>query len=319
MGETNARRGLMNSGQAKQHLRYHIIGQIHVGLLRRGDALPSIRRVAHETGADHRAVAAAYRALAAEGLVEIRPGSGVYLAGADGPPPPAGAGAWLGELLMGGWTRRTSRAGMGDAVARVTSARVRCAVVESNEDHLVAIAAELAGDFSLEVAPVLVSPAGEGASAIAATAADADVVVTTAFHEALGRAAAARAGKPCVVVKVNPAFSAAVGRMLAGNVTAVIADPRFAARGRAHLEVTPHRGSVRFVLADELSGPPERSPELRGQAVLITRAARRRLGLPEYHLIPPPTPYLAPDSARELCDAIVARALGSPVGRADPI
>src|SRR4051812_23472079 len=69
----------MNGEATEQHLRYLIVGLLHVGRLRRGDPLPSIRAVARDFGADHRAVAAAYRVLEAEGLVEIRPGAGVYL------------------------------------------------------------------------------------------------------------------------------------------------------------------------------------------------------------------------------------------------
>lgn len=298
----------MNSEQAERHLRYRIVGLLHVGKLKRGDALPSIRRVAHETGTDHRAVAAAYRALEAQGMVEIRRGSGVYLAGEGGSTEmEAGAERWLGDVLLEGWSRRVPRAELAGQVERVAASRVRCACIESNEDHLVALAAELQGDFSLDVAPVLVSPGGDASVPRDAVEA-ADLVVTTAFHADAGRAAAARAGKPCVVVRVNPAFSAAVARALAGDVTAVIADPRYGARGKAFLDASPHRGRVRFVQVDELAGPPEKSPELKGETVLMTRAARRRLGLPEYHLVPEPT-YLSADSARELFGAIVAHAL----------
>jgi hypothetical protein len=88
-------------------------------------------------------------------------------------------------------------------------------------------------------------------------------------------------------------------------VTAVIADPRYGARGEAYLDVTPHRGQVRFVLADELGRRPGAPLDLRSESVLLTRAARRRLRLPEYHLVPSPPTYISRESARELCEKIV--------------
>ncbi|HEX8242624.1 MAG TPA: GntR family transcriptional regulator [Longimicrobium sp.] len=296
----------MNSEQTMRQLRYRITGLLHVGRLRRGDPLPSIRAVARELGVDHRRVAEAYRALAAEGLVEIRAGSGVYLAR------DAGAGpvlreteGWLSSVLLEGWTRRTGRRELAELVDRCARLTVSCACVESNEDHLVALAAELRDDFSLQVEPVLVSPSADEASIPGRALAAADLVVTTVFHEAAGRAAAARAGKPCIVLRLNPDFAAEVSRRLAGRqVTTVVADPRYAARAAAYLEVTPHRGQVRFALVDELGGAAG-DVDVHGGDVLLTRAARRRLGLPEYHLVPSPPPYISRESAGELFDAIV--------------
>lgn len=298
----------MNSEQVERHIRYRIIGDLHVGRVQQGDLLPSIRSLAKEVGADHRAVAAAYRMLEAEGLVEIRPGSGVYLAAH------ASAGIiqsetdrWLSEVLMEGWNRRIARADVAELVDRCAVSPVRCACIESNEDHMVALVAELEEDFSLRVQPVAVSPGAESDSIPDAALAAADVVVTTAFHESAGRAAAARMGKPCIVLSLNPAFAAEINRrLLARSLTAVIADPRFGARAWAYLDVTPHRGRVRLVLVDELGGPGAEDIDLDSDDVLITREARRRLGLPEYHLVPAPPTYISPASARELCELVVS-------------
>lgn len=299
----------MNGEQTTRYLRYFIYGLLHVGKLKRGDELPSIRAVAREIGVDHRRVADAYRALAAEGLVEIRAGSGVYLAhelapAADREPEPE---SWEGGVLLEGWMRGMPRRQVGAMIGRAGSASVRCALVESNEDHMVAISAELEEDLSLGVEPVMVSPSASAAEIPARAMAGADLLVTTVFHAAAARAAARRAGTPCIVLRLNPRFAAEVARRLAcREVTAVIADPRYGARGGAYLDVTPHRGVVRFLTVDELPGS---GVEVDGEGVFLTRAARRRLGLPEYHLIPSPPPYISRDSAREILDAVVRIAL----------
>jgi hypothetical protein len=181
--------------------------------------------------------------------------------------------------------------------------------VESNEDHMVAIAAELEADFSLDVHPVLVSPSAAPDSIAPREVAAVDLVVTTVFHEEAARAAAAGAGKPCVVVSLNPQFAAEINKALSGReVTAVIADPAFGDRARAYLDVTPHRGRVRLVLVDQLGGPGD-PVDLESDSVLVTRAARRRLGLPDHHLVEAPPTYISPASARELCEVIVALTL----------
>jgi hypothetical protein len=264
--------------------------------------------MAASLGADHRLVAAAYRSLETEGLVEIRPGAGVFLA-LD-----VSAGAlqgevegWLSGVLLEGHNRGVARAELARLVERCAATPLRCACVESNEDQMVAVAAELEESFSLDVRPVLVSPAAS-APVPADALADADLVVTTVFHAAAVRVAAERAGKPLVVPRVDPRFAERVARVLnAGETTAVITDPRFSARAMAFLEMTPQRGRARFVLVDDLDTEPD--VDLHSESTLITRAARRRLGLPEYHLVPPPPGYISSESAGELCQAIVALGL----------
>jgi len=301
----------MNGEQIERHLRYMITGLLHVGRLQRGVPLPSIRGTAASLGVDHRLVAAAYRALEAEGLVEIRPGSGVYLA-ADVSAEAVGseAAGWLGGVLLEGWNRGIARGEVAALVERCAGLPVRCACVESNEDHMVAVTAELESAFSLEVRPVLVSPGGDAPVPPDALAGF-DVVVTTAFHAAAARAAAALAGKPCVVLRVNPPFAARVAGLLARpEITTVIADPRYSARGTAYLHMTPHRGRVRFVMADDVGS----DVDLASESTLVTRAARRLLGMPDYHLVEPPPGYISPDSARELFGAIVALGLAATEG-----
>lgn len=298
----------MNEDQVERHLRYHIMGLLHVGRLKRGAPLPSIRGMAANLGADHRLVAAAYRSLETEGLVEIRPGAGVFLAlDVSASVLQGEVEGWLSAVLLEGRNRGVARAELARLVERCAATPLRCACVESNEDQMVAFAAELEESFSLDVRPVMVSPAA-GAPVPADALADADLVVTTVFHAAAVRVAAAQAGKPLVVPRVDPRFAERVARVLnAGDTTAVITDPRFSARAMAFLEMTPQRGRARFVLVDDVGTGAD--VDLHSESTLITRAARRRLGLPEYHLVPPPPGYISSESASELCQAIVGLAL----------
>lgn len=294
--------------EVREMLRRRILGKLHVGSLRAGDRLASIRQVTAETGADHRAVAAAYRALEEEGLVEVRAGSGVYVASAgpvaDVLPETA---HWLAGVLTEAWERRIPRAELGRLAARCTGAGLRCACIESNEDHLVALTAALAEEFSVDAHPVRVAvdaaPGGTPPDAVA----EADLVVTTAFHAEYGRWAAEAAGRPLVVAALDRDFVRALDRQLAaGGMTAVFVDRGFQARGEAFMPW--HTPRTRYVPLDQMANaiPPV---DPRGDAVLLTRAARRALGMDDFHLLPPPARFIGPETARELQEVIVRIAL----------
>ena len=66
--------------QIANELRGRIERALMTGALAHGDRLPSTREMGAELDADPRVVLAAYRDLAGEGLVELRPRSGVYVA-----------------------------------------------------------------------------------------------------------------------------------------------------------------------------------------------------------------------------------------------
>jgi DNA-binding transcriptional regulator YhcF (GntR family) len=143
-------------------LRDRILNALHLGLLRPGDRLPSIRTLWREMGVDHRVVAQAYRTLEAEGLVEVRGRSGVYLAPQDqfGGELLAETARWLAGVLVEAWKRRLDhrRRPRADPPLHQQTATLRCACVESNEDQMTAYTAELAEQFGLDPDPVRIAP-----------------------------------------------------------------------------------------------------------------------------------------------------------------
>ena len=296
----------MRTGEdIERRLRYRILGLLHAGQLHPGDRLPSIRELVQETGADHRVVSRAYHALAAEGLVEIRPGSGMYVSREEtGAAAHSEATSWLADVLLGGWERRLGRMQVGDAISRCASVRLRCACIESNQDHMTALVGELEDDFALDVMPVMISSGARAGTLDPERLDGTHLVVSTVFHADAARAVAARAGLPFVLLSLDSAFAAEIDRRLReGPQTAVVVDVGFAARGEAYFAVTGHQGRVRYVLADRVEAEGV-SPD--DPTVLLTRAARRRLGLEDYHLLPPPMRVISVDSARELFRIIVS-------------
>lgn len=290
-----------------ERLRRQIVGLLHSGRLRPGDRLPSIRELAGQSGVDHRVVSRAYRALAEEDLVEIRPTAGVFVsAGGATEAAREQPADWLAELLLGAWERQVSRSSVLELVRQCSSRGLQCGCIESNEDHMVALTGELETDFSLEPVPLLLDP-GRGAESIAADQLHSvDLIVTSVFHVDTARRMGAEIDKPVVVATFHPEFTREVDRRLRERpVTTVHVDEEYAARGREYLAVTTHRDRVRFVGIDELEG---KEIDLEAPDVMVTRAARRRLGLPDFHLIAEQR-VISPEAARNLCCTITELSL----------
>ncbi|HEX8272896.1 MAG TPA: GntR family transcriptional regulator [Longimicrobiaceae bacterium] len=290
-------------------LRDRLLNALHVGRIRPGDRLPSIREVARDTGADHRAVAAAYRVLQEEGLVEVRGRSGVYVAQQErlGGELLAETARWLAGVMTDAWRRQIPLRELHDLLRRCTQTRLRVACVESNVDQMTAYCAELQELFGLEAHPVYLAAGGEhpeDAVRLQAELDCADLVVTTRFHAARVQRAALPAGKPVVVVMVHSQIVEAIRRELErGELVVVSADPEFGERIRAmHGQGEGSGASIRLVAAADRESVERISPE---RTVLLTRAARMSL---EGVRLPPSIPHsptFSPQTARELAEAII--------------
>jgi DNA-binding transcriptional regulator YhcF (GntR family) len=294
-------------------LRDRILNALHLGLLRPGDRLPSIRTLWREMGVDHRVVAQAYRTLEAEGLVEVRGRSGVYLAPQDqfGGELLAETARWLAGVLVEAWKRRLTIADVPELIRRCTQTRtLRCAVVESNEDQMTAYTSELQEQFGLDPYPVRISPVPLPRPErsvefhwVEDELRKCDLVVTTSYHARLVRKAAENVGIPAVVLTVNPEVVETIQKRLKeGPLTVVAVEESFGDRMRAmYSDDTPDR--IRVVLAGDAAALAALDED---EPVLLTRAARTAVGphaaLP---LLLPYSPTFSPHTARELLGVII--------------
>jgi PAS domain-containing protein/DNA-binding transcriptional regulator YhcF (GntR family) len=289
-------------GSVYERLRTWIASGLHLGHLRPGSRLPSIRQVADAAGAEHRAVAAAYRTLAAEGLVEVRNRQGAFVAGNWEPAPPAlgETAEWLAGVLEGASGLRIRVPQLSDVVARwTTSARIRCACIESVEDERAALVAEMAGQWGMDafaVAPDRVRADGRGAPEALHGA---ELIVTTAFHATEAHAAGRALGVPVLVLAAGAEMVQAAEEVLArGPLTAVVADPAYAARLRFL------RGSerLRVMLADDAAALSSIAP---AECVLLTPAARQRLGSEAPRMLVPLPSFVSRTPARIIASFLI--------------
>ena len=286
-----------------ERLRNEIIGMLHIGRLRQGDRLRSIRQVAQDFDVDHRMVARVYSMLADEGLVEVRGRSGVYMAQQETNEPLRETTSWMARVMADAWIRRIKTKDVPSLFQRAFGKQLRCVFAESTEDHEVAACAELSADFGLAVSPVRISkrfsrPDGR---AVEESLRNADFLVTTAFHASYLAPVAAAVGKPMVTIEVNRLLRDSVMSLLrSGSVTVVMADQDFLERARAYLapEISAR---IRLLLVAD----PRARDGIADRQTLYTRAARRRLGLDEYHLIPWPASFISASVAQKLAETMV--------------
>lgn len=291
-----------------ERLRDRIITALHVGRLHGGDRLPGVRDVARDTGANPRTVAKAYRQLEDEGLVEMRARSGVYVAQQDhwGGKLLEETGRWLGGILLEAWKRNIRIPDLADLIRRCTrEGQIRAACVAGNEDDRRAICEELTMNFGIHsvAIPVADLPSNGDWAELPPAMHEVDLIVATPPHAGTARAAADALGKPLVMVSLHPDLVGAIERRLrAEHLTVVCADPAFGDQVRS-LHGGQRQDQIRVVLASDHDAVAQLDPE---EPVLLTRAAQERL--PKQAALTalvPFTPFISPDSARQIAEWMV--------------
>jgi hypothetical protein len=231
--------------------------------------------------------------------------------------PSAGAGLdaavsermkWLGTVLAGAWLRRIPLTELATRVASLFEQPVRCACIESAADHMEAFCVELAEDFGLATESITLEPPGGSAARDEALLRKElprfDMAVTTAFHAARVRPVATELGIPSVIVAVNPRLASTINRKLHGDspLRVIVADARYAQRAEEYLSALAQGSRYEILLADD---PKARRAVEAGEEVLLTRAARRRLGIAGPHLEAEIAPFIAAPAAEEVINAMI--------------
>ena len=286
-------------------LRGRLLRALQASALASGDRLPSARDLAQELELDHRLVLAAYRTLADEGLVELRQRGGIYVAtrptSADGVPPlPA---AWFAEVLAQGLTREIPATELSEWLRRCTETlRLRVAVVASTSDQGAGLCRELADDFGLEPECVPADELRESARPPLGVR-RADLIVTTAAHEAWVRALGHELRKDVCVVDVRPDLVRGEWSLLFRRpVYAVVADAEFGEMLRRFFADVPGSANLRILVLgrDDLDEIPDDAP------TYLTQRARANLGgITIRGRVLPAARTISPASARALLGFIV--------------
>ncbi|HEV2130330.1 MAG TPA: ATP-binding protein, partial [Longimicrobiaceae bacterium] len=293
-------------------LRAQIQAALYLGDLIPGDRLPSIREMAGKLDVTHYAVVRAYEALAAEGLVERRDRSGIYVAPQQrlGEGPIGETAGWISQVLTESWEHQIKFSLLPQLLQRsIAAARLHCACVESDADTLAALCTDVEQYFAVETSALSpdsfpVPHPGEmiDEESVPPEIRGADVLLTTTFHASAVRAVAEALGKPVVVATANPDHVETIEqRARDGGVTVVCLDPAYGERVRG-LRGGRYRDRIRVVLAEDAPAVEALDADA---PVLLTRAAHQRIGRSDLRLLVPFSPCFSRPCAQALTEILV--------------
>ena len=286
-------------------LRSRVLRGLQAGTLVAGERLPTSRELAAEFDVDYRLVIAAYKALASEGLVELRPRGGIYVADAGAPRaghPPLPE-AWLAEVLTEGIAREIPGPELHEWLRRsVETLRLRAVTITTTLDQGYGLCRELRDDFGLEADALLAEELLDAAESPLSLR-RADLLVTTDAHAEQARALATELGRAAIVVQVRPELAGGEWALLLRRpVYAVVASEQFGEMLRRFFEGVPGIENLRILVLgrDDLEQIPAGAP------TYVTQRVRAELGdirIPGRIL--PPARTIAAESAREIFTFIV--------------
>jgi DNA-binding transcriptional regulator YhcF (GntR family) len=290
-------------------LRDRIARELASGALEHGDRLPSVRELGESFNTDPRVVLGAYEQLVEEGLVEIRPRSGVFVTGGE---TTVGVASilhrrWILETMAGAIERDIPFSRLGEHIRIGTSMRrLRAAVIECNTDQLQSMRAELENYFGLEVETVELD--GIVPESPARELRDADLLISGG-HDREIASIAGRLSKPHIITRVRPSLITRLARLLArGPVYFLVVDPRFGAKMRRLLASMPDSENFHALVVglDDLDVIPSGAPTYVMRGAMARVEGTRHRG----RVISPLRIFAAP-TAREILSCILELSTGA--------
>jgi DNA-binding transcriptional regulator YhcF (GntR family) len=266
----------LRSADVASMLRRRIQFGLHLGQMHPGDRLPSLRAAASEFGVDQRSVLAAYRELEAEGIVEMRPRSGIYVAGDTNAAPRIDPSArWMSDIFLQGFAHGVPPVSLGSTLAdAVRATTLVAACLECNADQMLWLSSQLREEFGIDAN--LIDESTLDTEAAAARLAESHLIVTTAFHAGAARALGEQFGLPVVVATAGPDGSQLRAELSRGPVYFIGTDQRYAQKLLAASASSRWMANLRPIVIDGQT--PANIPD--DGPVLVTRAAAELLGEP---------------------------------------
>jgi DNA-binding transcriptional regulator YhcF (GntR family) len=242
-----------------EQVREQLLSALHTGKLGAGDRLPSVRQLALRNGINVKTALAIYQRLRDESYLELRTGSGAYVAAIEGAD--LAQAYWLSML-------RLIKSNLSEAVhlrvgpeqyaalvqsyvSRPRSSAPSFALIECNHEQINVFANEISSRLRVPVLPVPLAKLRSPDRSSARLLAETDYFLTTHFHFREVKQLVGHSGKKLLQIALNPAFfSTLVAGARCGRLLMIVSNTDFFPRfKRALLDVGTPREVVERISA----------------------------------------------------------------------
>lgn len=197
-----------------EQAREQLISALHMGRLRSGDRLPSVRQVALRNNLNLKTAFAIYQRLKGEGYIEIRTGSGAYISDIERMDLDQAYCLSIFHLIKANLAQASQLKIAPRQYAELVQSfvdksqvnKTQVAVIECNQEQSNLFATELAERLQVGVTPVILSELDNPDPKLAKTLARMNYFVTTDFHFNQVKEFGADYKKKILQVRLNPDF-----------------------------------------------------------------------------------------------------------------
>ena len=219
-----------------EQAREQLISALHMGRMRSGDRLPSVRQVALRNHVNLKTAFSIYQRLREEGYIEIRMGSGAYVTDLDRLDLDQAYCLSVFHLIKSNLSqasqlrldpRQYARL-VQNFIGKTQRRSTRIAVVECNNEQIHLFASEISDRLKVTVVPVLLDRLENPDRRLSRLLTRFDYFVTTDYHFAQVKELGFRYGTKTLQVRLNPAFvPMLIGAARRGPVLMVVSDTTF--------------------------------------------------------------------------------------------
>jgi DNA-binding transcriptional regulator YhcF (GntR family) len=230
---------LLDKNQATslfEQARDQLLTALHLGSVRGGQRLPSVRQIAQRSGINTKTAFAIYQRLQQEGYIELRTGSGAYVAEIDRVDLDQTYCLSILQLIKANLAEASHleldapryQALVERYINRSRLAATQVTVVECNEEQIHLFAHEISSRLQVRVFPVLLSQLLHADRRTARALAQSDYFLTTDYHFKQVQEIAGRYRKKLLQLRLNPAFlTELVKAARRGRILMIVSDANF--------------------------------------------------------------------------------------------
>jgi DNA-binding transcriptional regulator YhcF (GntR family) len=228
-----------------EQAREQLITALHMGKLRAGDRLPSVRQMSQRGGINLKTAFSIYQRLKEEGYIELRVGSGAYVADVDRADLDQAYCLSIFQLIKSNLSAASHlkldpgqyHRHVESFVERSRLASMQVTVVECNEEQVNLFAYEISNRLNARVFPILLDQLERPDRRAARMLWRTDYFATTDYHFKQVRELAARYEKKILQLRLNAAFlPELIAAARRGRVLMVVSNTSFFSAFRQNLK-----------------------------------------------------------------------------------